>query len=462
MKLRWKAAIGNLAAALFIAGPAFAQDPAPAAPAAQPAVVATEPGSIVEGSTYCAACQAAAEEGGDEDAPWELTNLFTNSSGRNFLADNGFSLRGNLAQSYVFNFAGPSDRFNGPVTWTDRSNEYQLNQFYTTFERVTNTEEKFFDIGGRVDVLAGTNARFVQAYGMDLQWAPNNSFYGVVMPQAYGEIATGKIKTKVGRFFSPVGYFGVNSADNFFFSLPYTYQHGEPFTHTGTLSTYTGDNFSVGAGVIRGWDNFNSQNPLASPGLGFLGTASYTFEGGASVGFVWVYSNEANQNVFVDGAQQHSPRFLQTFVYQKPIGEKMSYVFQSDFGNQTKALTTGKSAQWYGINQYLFYDINDKWTFGTNFEWFQDDDGFRVGGFLPLTGLQNYRGLPLNRVGYEGSFFQLTVGPKWTPNPNLIVRPNLRFDWFTGEATNGGGLRPFDDGTRNTQILLGTDVIIRF
>ncbi len=454
MKLRWKAAFGNLAAALFIAGPAFAEDAAPA----QPAVVATEPGSIVEGSTYCASCQAAAEE--EADTPWELTDLFTKSCGSNWLKDNGFSLRGNMAQSFTFNFAGPTDRFNGPVTWADRSNEYQLNQIYTTFERVTNTEEKFFDIGGRVDLLYGTNARFVQAYGLDEEWITNRSFYGLVMPQMYGEVATGSIKTKVGRFFSPVGYFGVNTADNFFYTLPYTFQYGEPFTHTGIFSSWSGDKLSLGAGLIRGWDNWNGQNAFASQGVGFLGTAGYTFDSGASVSFVWVYSNEANQNALTDGAQQTSPRFLQTFVFQQPIGDKLTYVFQSDFGDQQKALTTGKSAQWYGINQYLLYDLTDTLTFGTNFEWFQDDDGYRVGGFLPLTGNSSYRGLPTNRIGYEGAFYQLTTGFRWNPIANLSVRPNLRFDWFGGESNNGP--RPFDDGTRNTQVLLGTDVIIRF
>ena len=44
-----------------------------------------------------------------------------------------------MAQSYTWNTSNPADRFNGPVTWTDRSNDYQVNQFYLYAEKTTNT-----------------------------------------------------------------------------------------------------------------------------------------------------------------------------------------------------------------------------------------------------------------------------------------------------------------------------------
>ena len=41
------------------------------------------------------------------------------------------------------------------------------------------------------------------------------------------------------------------------------------------------------------------------------------------------------------------------------------------------------TAEWYGINQYLFYKLNCCWTAGSRFEWFRDDDGFVVTGLRP-------------------------------------------------------------------------------
>ena len=75
----------------------------------------------------------------------------------------------------------------------------------------------------------------------------------------------------------------------------------------------------------------------------------------------------------------------------------------------------------------------------------RDEEGFRVGGFLPVPPGRApevaTRGLPTNRVGYVGNFFQWTWGPKiqLTEKPNVFLRPNFRWDYFDGVATNDGG-----------------------
>ena len=50
----------------------------------------------------------------------------------------------------------------------------------------------------------------------------------------------------MGHFISPIGYFTVDTTQNFFNTIPYTYQYGEPFTHTGMLATWNAtDNTGV-------------------------------------------------------------------------------------------------------------------------------------------------------------------------------------------------------------------------
>src|SRR5262249_49628606 len=51
----------------------------------------------------------------------------------------GINVAGWFAQSFTWNTTNPSDRFNGPVTWTDRSNDYQVNQAYIYVEKATDT-----------------------------------------------------------------------------------------------------------------------------------------------------------------------------------------------------------------------------------------------------------------------------------------------------------------------------------
>ncbi|HEY2252240.1 MAG TPA: hypothetical protein VGH74_14300, partial [Planctomycetaceae bacterium] len=96
-------------------------------------------------------------------------------------------------------------------------------------------------------------------------------------------------------------------------------------------------------------------------------------------------------------------------------------------------------------------------------------EGFRVGGFLPVPpGSSNpassnfvaTRGLPTNRLGYVGNFFQWTMGPKWQLHKNMFLRPNLRFDYIDGVATTG--LLPYGDGNRRFQGIFATDLAIVF
>ncbi|HEY2841666.1 MAG TPA: outer membrane beta-barrel protein, partial [Pirellulales bacterium] len=175
----------------------------------------------------------------------------------------GIFIGGWTTQSYTWNPGRPADRFNGPVTMTDRSNDYQLNQQYLYLDRPTFTDGEGLDVGGRADMLFGTDARFTTTEGLENGVnRNNNSFYQLAFPQFYGEVAYNNLKVRMGHFYSPTGYFSVPTVNNFFNSLPYTFQYGEPFTQFGLLATWTANqHWTIGAGFNRGWDNMTGGNP---------------------------------------------------------------------------------------------------------------------------------------------------------------------------------------------------------
>ncbi len=368
----------------------------------------------------------------------------------------GLNVGGWTAQSFTWNPDRPSDHFNGPVTWTDRSNDYQLNQMWLFMDRPTDTKGSGWDIGGRVDGVYGTDYRFTVASGLEDKWN-NRSFYGLALPQLYAEVAYNDLKVKMGHFLSPVGYFVVPTINNFFNTLPYTFQYGEPFTHTGMLATYTmSDKWTVGSGFTRGWDNWDNSG---NPHLGYLGTLTWTGENKNSLALVIVWSNEPNQNL------DFTSRYLHTLVYTQQLTDDLLYVGQSDFGTQDNALVNGKSAQWYGLNQYLFLKRSAAISWGLGFEWFRDEDGFRVGQLLPSIGAPDARGVTYNNNGlaggFAGNFYQITFGPQWRPGgqQNIWFRPNLRWDWYEGQR-NAGGQLPYDNGTDHNQWIWGTDMVV--
>ena len=428
----------------------------------------SQPTPAVEPSVVPAAEEAAAPAE-EEAAPSHFT-LAGTQMGKRLQDNRGIRIYGNVVQSVTLNPNSPKDRYNGPVTWTDRSNEYQLNQAWLGAEKATDGSNGTWDIGGRIDTFYGSNARFCLAQGFENSANEGKAFYGIAVPNFYAEAAKGDVKVKVGRFISPVGYFTIDMTQNFFNTIPYTYQYGEPFSHTGALATWTAnEHWTIASGVDRGWDNWSGTG-FGSQHLGWIGNVTYTGDNDGSLTYFGHWSQEPNENTNATN-NQFSGRYMQSLVYLKKISDKVNYVLQTDYGTQVAAKQNGQNAEWYGLNQYLFYKANDCVTWGANFEWFRDDDGYRVGTILPPVPGSEFRGLGNGpgltaRNGYVGNFYQITVGPKWQPRENLFVRPNLRFDWFDGtvDTTKGNatGARPYDDGNKNHQAILGTDVYFTF
>ncbi|KKL56753.1 hypothetical protein LCGC14_2242260, partial [marine sediment metagenome] len=204
---------------------------------------------------------------------------------------------------------------------------------------------------------------------------------------------------------------------------------------------------NIGAGAYNGWDNFT---PQGNPNYSLVLTYAENFSDGSAFAYSGTLGNEPNQ------AGTFSTRYVQTLVYSRTlesISDRLDYVAQTDFGFQNNALAAGGDAYWYGLNQYLFYKVSDCMAYGIRAEWFRDQEGFRVGGF------QEPRGLPNIRSGYPGSFYEVTAGANYRYSANTVIRPYVRFDWFSGTALNGAGTLPFDNGTGNSQTLLGLDVI---
>jgi hypothetical protein len=118
-------------------------------------------------------------------------------------------------------------------------------------------------------------------------------------------------------------------------------------------------------------------------------------------------------------------------------------------------------ADWYGINQYLFYKINCCWTAGLRFEWFDDPQGYVVTGLRPGNTDAQFR--------FPGSFYETSVGFNYKPNGNLTIRPEVRYDWYTGpEGFRAPAVvgtppnQPYGDNFNKNQFLFGLDAIYQW
>ncbi len=437
----------------------------------------------------CAAVAAGSAYAGEAADSTGLADYMAGKGDAQPLKDYGIKWGGWLNSSISVNSNSSPDKFNGPVTFGDRTSELQLNQAYLWIQKAVAASGDDWDWGGRFDIMYGTDSIFTQAYGtpaLDFTSGKVNTnrghwdlhltsfderFYALALPQAYGElnlpIGNG-LNVKAGHFYTPIGYEVVTAPDNFFFSKPYTFQYGEPFTHTGILGSYTvDDNWSLMAGAVTGsasggWDGSWDRN---------LG--NWDFIGGGT----WT-SDDKNYSLNITStAGAQSEQNSNTWALYSIVGKAnfldntLHYIIQHDHGFANNVITsntliTGQNedARWYGINQYLLYDIQDDLGVGLRAEWFRDNNGFRINGparcgaglNANADGNVNSYSCPGYSYPWDGSsYYEITAGLTYKPLKWVTVRPNLRYDWT--DKVNA-----FDDGKRKDQLLFSTDVVILF
>ena len=381
---------------------------------------------------------------------------------------NKIKMYGWLQGGFTGNFDSPRDRLNYGVNFNNRSNDVLLNQAYIVLEKPLDLDKRKdeFQIGGRADFFFGHDAPYFEN-----NLGPFNRFLGdrfetsrltengISAPQFYVDIHTPiltdrGLDVRVGRFYTLMSAEVSTAAQTDFYSHNYEY-FVNAFTHMGVMTNlHLGDTVDLYNGLVRGWDvAFQDNND------------SWAYHGGLG----WK-SCDQRQSIFVawyTGPDQlnnnQNYRSTMSAYYTRKFGNKDQWRFVTGgsmaYEDDAVANAAGglQDAEWYSYNTYLFYTIDPRLTFGIRAEWFRDDDGARTA----LANSDN-GGASWNRPGYAGNFYDVTVGFTYRPFQNLRVRPELRFDWFDGIATNGTGSRPFNDQRDNFQTTIGFDVIWEF
>jgi hypothetical protein len=321
-----------------------------------------------------------------------------------------------------------------PMGFNYRANEFLLQQNWLRVERsvvTSGTSEPTF--GFRSDtILPGTDYRFTISRGLFSgqltanDGAPNT--YGIDPVQFYGEayfptVAAG-LDLKIGRIFCQYGAETINAPPNALASHSYSFIY-DPFTHTGIMATtQLTPAWSVQVGIIMGPDVFF--DPAASP----YGMFSVK----------WAPPNGRN-NVLVSGLfgsgrfdepdQFNNPNIVD-LVFTHTFNARLNYTLDALVGYQTNVPHIG-TATWFGTVNYLTCKLTPRLSGTTRLEFFNDSSG--------------------SRTGFPGLYTALTGGLNYQPRKDIIVRPEIRYD-YNGES------RPFED--RHGLFTAAFDLILRW
>lgn len=368
------------------------------------------------------------EEKKDDEGPWRM---FPDPVA-------GFKVTGFIYGTGNVNpLNGGGTRYNGPLVLSDQEGVF-LNQLYLSFDRAM---EDHFTVGGAVTLLYGNDYNPAQSFGWELRpgrfvspatqkWNSGQD-YGLAIPQAFVEVGTKKASLVVGHFWTPIGLNVVYANGNFFNTQPYSYMHGQPFDHWGAMAKFApDDNWSGHIGVVNGWGALDRPQDSASIIFG----VKYTADEGKWWNHLHMYLGQEPENL---GAG-YGNRFLINNTSWYKVNDCVDIAHEFTLGVQQNQ--GRNSSTYFGFSPYVYRKINDNLKAGIRADIFHDPGGI-------VAGIRN--GNP-NVGPYNGTFYMVNAGLNWTPNgsKNLMVRPEIRYDWF------GGNGLPFDAGRGNDMLML--------
>ncbi len=345
-----------------------------------------------------------------------------------------------------------------------------------------------FDWGFKVTAIYGADNFFFRTYGIDDDWGINdvddfgNDDLYLTLTQAYLEfyfpVLDGS-NLMVGLFHTPleneIGFSYPTPAPTDFYTKAYSFMHG-PAKHFGALwsSKFASEAgkpmLSYELGIVRGWNNFEDPNGDFDI-IANLRWRSADFS--TWVDFENIYGNGADDSIAECGCGSPIPtsselagddslmRQLSYLTITKFVNPNNRIVAEFSYGKQEKSLFAdlfnddtfgipeegGEDASWYGVNLNWHHTINPNLVANTRAEFF-NTDGVNV--LLP----------------YGGDYKAVTANLSWTPLHNIRVRPEIRYDWYSGSATPFGAKSiappPLLAGTEDTQLTYSVDVTFFF
>lgn len=309
------------------------------------------------------------------------------------------------------------------ASMNDFSHHLNLDQCWFYVERTADANCCCADYGYRFDIMYGAQAFAAQAFGNDGgTWDVtfDNGVYGWAMPQLYGEVAYGDWSVVAGHFFTPAGYEVVPAPGNFFYTHTLTQFNSEPFTHTGVLATYSStDDLTLYAGWSLGWDTGFDQ---LGGGSNFIG--GFTAQVTCDVQFTYILTagNFGWRSGNESGYSHH-------IVLTTDLSPCLTWVAQSDYLNTDNSPDNSTPPAFaeedVGLTNYLLYTLNDCWSVGGRLEWWRS----------------NYVS------GENTSFYDVTGGINYRPHANVVIRPEIRYDWSPTKLYSVITGAPYNDTT---------------
>ncbi len=370
-----------------------------------------------------------------EDRTAKPTNIVPSgdAASGNFIegAVSGIRLTGYVDTAYHYNPAGSPypaptgatvDRNQSLGVFDTESNSFTVHAVKLAFDKPA---PEAGGVGFRTDILYGSDAKVISSGGSESDEFDFEQAYveaRIPIASLEGNSTLGdNVYIKAGKFVTLAGAEVIESKDNWNTTRSLLFGYAIPFTHTGVRAAYGlfEDKVTLTTGLNNGWDLIEDNNTYKT----WEGQIAYK---PSDAFFFSLTSYIGPENLNQNGHK----RQLYDFVALWHATNKLSLMANVDVGNESRVVAGPKpfeDGDWWGFALYGRYQVTEKSALATRFEYFLDDDTFRVGAGA----LQNVAD------ARERDYWEWTATAEHKLYTNLISRLEYRYDWSDAPIFDG-------------------------
>lgn len=266
---------------------------------------------------------------------------------------------------YGYNFNKPSTGLAQLRNFDVQHNAFSLNLAELAIEMKPTAENRG---GFRIDLDYGHQAEMVNASD------PAGSAFQNVGQAYVSYLAPNGLQLDFGKFYSPIGYEGIKTKDNWNYSRSLVYTLAEPYYHAGLRANYTvNDRVAIAGFLVNGWNNVLDNNTGKSIG------GQITLKPSSALTLTETYLGGPEQ-AGDNGHWRHISDTILTYAATSAVSLAANY----DYGRESNATST---VVWQGVAGYLRYRPNSWFAITPRAEYYNDRDGFSTGVAQKLTGM---------------------------------------------------------------------------
>ncbi len=364
----------------------------------------------------------------------------------------------------TINPSDPRNRRNFGRLFDDNSNRPVLNQFLVTLSRDVDPKATSPDVGFKLQLMYGSDARIVHTLGVFDQLIHDRNQLDIVEANVsvrLPDLFANGLDIKAGIYPTPLGVELIDPKTNAFYSHSYIFNYGLPYKHIGALATaHVSDLIDLYLGIDSGTNvaigygsGDNNNRPAGIAGIGFnMLDGKLTVLALSHMG----PENSKRNTPFANSAM----RYYNDLAVVWKTTDKLTLTTEANYVRED-----GFRAEAYGVAQYASYALSDTVTLNGRAEIYRDNSNFFVStpvaerDYVALErGVFNRFITAPKATTYTEFTAGLTYKPSWTPSQlsTLLLRPEIRYDQTLNNS------RVFNDGKDRGAVTLAADIILGF